>query len=192
MEMVELLNKIDEYPFLKVCDMFSGKQIENLSWWTYWDGTGWEKLWKTFLTKCAEYYDNVFTKEQKEIFKILDSKEKYGRLVITATLWIEELETPLEMLSKYTCIECGKQPRNSRGEHMIYRTKGYILPYCKKCLAKCYKQLSTTIKYKDYKKEIKCVAKNFVTHQFSVSSNNENELIYYWKEKDNWLYKEER
>lgn len=188
---MEMAEYVDKYPFLKVYDI-SGKQIENLSWWTYWDGTGWEKLWKTFLTKCAEYYDNVFTKEQKERFKILDSKEKYGILNIITTLWIEELETPLEMLSKYTCIECGKQPRNSRGKHMIYRTKGYILPYCKKCLAKCYKQLSTTIKYKDYKKEIKCVAKNFVTHQFSVSSDNENELIYYWKEKDNWLYKKER
>lgn len=184
---MEMAEYVDKYPFLKVYDI-SGKQIENLSWWTYWDGTGWEKLWKTFLTKCAEYYDNVFTKEQKERFKILDSKEKYGRLDVTTAFWVEELETPLEMLSKYTCIECGKQPRNSRGKHIIYRTEGYILPYCKKCLAKQYKQ-SAVLNYK----ELKCVAKNFVTHQFSVSSsNNENELIYYWKEKDNWLYKEER
>ena len=177
---------VDKYPFLKIRDI-NGNIIEGQNWWSYWDKTGWEKLWKMFLTKCAEYYDSVFTKEQKERFYILDTKEKYGTLRVDASFWVEDLETPLELLSEYTCIECGKQPRNSRGEHMIFRTKGYILPYCKKCLAKQYKQ-STTLNYK----ELKYVTKNFATYRLSFHDNEENKLIYKWKDgKDGWLYKEE-
>ena len=41
-----------------------------------------------------------------------------------------------EILSEWTCINCGKQPRDSRGRHIIWRSTGWIEPYCKECAKK--------------------------------------------------------
>ena len=46
---------------------------------------------------------------------------------------IFELENKLGMISKWTCIRCGKQPKNSKGQHIIWRTTGWICPYYKEC-----------------------------------------------------------
>ena len=70
---------------------------------------------------------------------ILDTKEKYGSFRCYTSFGNEkifELENKLEMISEWTCIRCGKQPKNSKGQHIIWRTTGWICPYCKDCFRK--------------------------------------------------------
>lgn len=70
---------------------------------------------------------------------ILDTKEKFGSFRCYTSFGNEkifELENKLEMISEWTCIRCGKQPKNSKGQHIIWRTTGWICPYCKDCFRK--------------------------------------------------------
>ena len=70
---------------------------------------------------------------------ILDTREKYDSFRCYSSFGNEkifELENKLEMISEWTCIRCGKQPKNSKGQHIIWRTTGWICPYCKDCFRK--------------------------------------------------------
>lgn len=77
------------------------------------------------------------TKSQQESFEIFDSKSKYERLDVSVsgfTPEIMKLTWDLEHVSKFTCERCGAQPRDSRGNHIIWRTKkGWQEHYCKSC-----------------------------------------------------------
>ena len=70
---------------------------------------------------------------------IFETKEKYGSFRCYTSFGnkeIFELENKLGIISKWTCIRCGKQPKNSKGQHIIWRTTGWICPYCKECFKK--------------------------------------------------------
>ena len=38
-----------------------------------------------------------------------------------------------ELLSSVNCIKCGKITKNSKGQSIIWRTQGWIAPFCKNC-----------------------------------------------------------
>lgn len=141
-EMIDLLKK---YQFLVYRNVFSGEKShdtldEDIEYnqWTSWDGSGWEHIWKRYLTYLFIEYDKL-NEKAKQDFMILDTKEKYGSFRCYTSFGNEkifELENKLKMISEWTCIRCGKQPKNSKGHHIIWRTTGWICPYCKDCFRK--------------------------------------------------------
>lgn len=134
----ELLAK---WPFLEKRNIFSGEGYEGEARYyrtNYddWNGTGWEQIWKTFIVKLAKLWENLPDEDFKKRFQIWDTKEKYGTLRVSLPGYTEEmgeLVSSLRDTSRYTCISCGKQPKDSRGNRIIWTSKGWICPYCKKC-----------------------------------------------------------
>ena len=137
-KMKELLNK---YPFLVYRNVFSGekcfdeKKDLEVNYYKEWDGYGWEGIWKDYLKKLFELYDNKWSEEIKKRFSFIEIKEKYGslRIYTSFTDTEENLESKTEKLSEWTCMNCGKQPKDSRGRHIIWRSCGWIGNYCKDC-----------------------------------------------------------
>lgn len=142
-EKEELRKLLEKYPFLIHRNVFSGEacyqtEEENLkyNWYNEWNDYGWEKIWKRFMQELFKEYDKL-PDEAKEKFAIWDSKEKYGTLRVSLSGYTEgmqEAETILHFMSSVTCQNCGKQPRDSKGNHLIWTTKGWIINLCKDCL----------------------------------------------------------
>lgn len=145
MDNEEMKKLLEKYPFLIYRNVFSREKTyktleEDLehNWYKTWDGYGWEKLWKRFLKEIFKEYDKL-PAEAKDKFSIYDTKEKYGTLRVSLSGYTEgmmQAETVLHLLSAYTCSCCGKVPRDSKGNHIIWTTKGWIAPYCKDCFKK--------------------------------------------------------
>ena len=144
-KMKELLNK---YPFLVYRNNYSGekcfdeKKDLEVNYYKEWDGYGWEGIWKDYLEKLFYLYDNKWSEEEKKLFYFVEIKEKYGQLrIYTSFIDSEErLESKTEMLSEWTCMNCGKQPRDSKGRHIIWRSCGWIGNYCRDCAKKIDKK----------------------------------------------------
>ena len=140
-DMLELLNK---YPFLRYRDAVTDKPIYygkskdlEYNYYKYWDGNGWEYLWKyKYLSRLFKEYDS-WTESDKNQFRFLQVKEKYGSLRIYCSGHSNKnLESIAESLSSYTCEYCGAEPRDERGTRIIWRTtNGWITNLCKKCAA---------------------------------------------------------
>ena len=140
-DILELLNK---YPFLRHHDAVTGKPIYygkskdlEYNYYKYWDGNGWEYLWKyKYLPRLFKEYDS-WTESDKNQFRFLQVKEKYGSLRIYCSGYSNKnLESIAESLSSYTCEYCGTEPRDEHGTRIIWRTTdGWITNLCKKCAA---------------------------------------------------------
>ena len=138
-----------------------------------WKNTGWNKIWHIYLGKLLRLY-STFDEKTKEEFEIIDTKEKYGTLRVYTSFDIP-FNLELEMLSNFTCYECGKIKKNLFGRHVIYISLGYILPYCKDCMKK--------YKAKKNGKFIKHYTNKFSVHHFE----NNKETISYYRIKNNWI-----
>ena len=180
-KMKELLEK---YPFLVYRNVFSNekcfdeKKDLEINYYKEWDGYGWEGIWKKYLEKLFELYDNKWSEETKKYFQFLEIKEKYGQLRIytSFTDTEEDLESKAEMLSEWTCMKCGKQPRDSRGRHIIWR--GWAGNYCKDCAKKENKE-----NYKSWKQVKKDL---FEIHSFSKEKER---FIFFDDDGNGWLKK---
>ena len=135
-EMLELLHK---YPFLRFRNVFSKEQSyqgksQNLknNYYKYWDGSGWEGLWKRYLKKLFAVYDKLPKQDQK-MFQFLEVKEKFGEMRIYCSGATSDCEQVAEWLSNYTCEYCGAEPRDEHGKRMIYTSDGWITHMCKDC-----------------------------------------------------------
>ena len=147
MKKEEMKTLLEKYPFLVYRNIFSNKPLhdnpeEDLerNEYTSWNRTGWEKIWKRFLQEVFKEYDKL-SDEDKKKFRIFDSKEKYGTMRVSLSNYTKEMyeaENILFMLSSVTCQYCGKQPRDSKGNHIIWRTSGWITNLCKDCFKKQY------------------------------------------------------
>ena len=145
MEKEEMKKLLEKYPFLIHKNIFSGEvcyqtEEEDLehNWYTEWDGYGWEKIWKQFMQELFKEYDKL-PDEAKEKFAIFDTKEKYGTLRVFLSDYTDGMrkaESTLRFLSSVTCQYCGKQPRDSKGNHIIWTTEGWITNLCKDCFKK--------------------------------------------------------
>ena len=201
------------WPFLGFRNAFSGslcyseasEEYIKYNYWTYWNGQGWEHIWKRFLIEVAIHYESMAPKAQKKV-EILDTKEKYGMLRVDLAGFDEklfELESMLEQLSSITCIHCGKQPRDSKGQSLIWLTKGYILPYCKECLRADYFSIGHVYGAGVSKEQFKKAKKGFnsyaakcrtvVPYFMSKSVHNNCKTYIFRQPAYNWLetYKKE-
>lgn len=176
-EMLELLHK---YPFLRYRNVWNGKQCfhgksKNLEINHYkaWDGTGWEELWKKYLSRLFKDYDSWSKKDQKS-FCFTQIKEKYGTMRIYTSFTSDgDNELIAEMLSEYTCFQCGKRPIDENGKIYIWKSCGYILPFCDECKAKYHDE--------DYEKAV-------LDNDYAITQY-EKDGVYRvnYVEKDGWL-----
>jgi len=151
--------------------------MKNLPNWYYkyysaWENTGWNEIWHIYLGKLLKLY-NTFDEETKGKFEIIDTKEKYGTLRVYTSFDIR-LNMELEMLSNFTCYECGKREKNLFGKYVIYTSLGYVLPYCKGCMKKYKKENRKFTKHK---------ANKFSVHHYE----NNKETVTFYRIKNNWI-----
>ena len=193
---IKMKRLLKKYPFLIYRNIYTGEKTysgeeesENLkyNYYTVWNRTGWKKVWLNYLKHVFYLYDNVWTEDEKKAFSFLQIKEKYGSLRIYTSFTDSRynLEVIAEMLSEWTCISCGKTPRNKEGKRIIWRTTGWICPYCEKCAKK---EIAGNQELSEEDKEtldsIKEVNDGFKTHRYS----KDEEIITHYKEtKDGWL-----
>lgn len=140
--MLALLNK---YPFLKFRKTYGScepvyetdaEDIEN-NYYKYWDGHGWENLWKNrYLPRLFKLYDS-WDDETKEKFCFTEIKEKYGELRIYTSVSTGEdsLNEIASDLSSWICADCGAEPREE-GCRVIWTTGGWITNLCEDCARK--------------------------------------------------------
>ena len=134
----EMMVLLDKYPFLNYraldnsfCYELEEERIQH-NYYKEWDGSGWEVLWKKYLSKLFEEYE-TWTPEDKELFRFQDVKEKYGELrIYTSFSSGKNLEGIAESLSGWTCEFCGKEPRED-GKRIIWTTGGWITNLCEDC-----------------------------------------------------------
>lgn len=178
----EKLALMRKYPFLRLRSVFTGKQIHsgkhlNLMYNHYdeFKGTGWENLWKKYLDHLFKSYDS-WDKDTRKHFQFLEIKEKYGTMRIYTSFSTDD-EDIAEMLSEFTCYNCGKQPVDENGHHVIWKSTGYILPFCKECAEK--------FPDNHYTKE--CLDNTYAITSYRKEGKFRIEYI----EKDGWLVKGE-
>jgi hypothetical protein len=139
-KMLELLNK---YPFLKhryywkpVPEDVNKTDAENIenNWYKYWDGSGWEDLWKNrYLPRLFKLYDS-WDEETNKRFCFTQVKEKFGDLrIYTSFSTDDRLESIASAISGWTCQYCGEEPRDEQGRRQIWTTGGWITNLCEKC-----------------------------------------------------------
>lgn len=173
-----------KYPFLRIRNVFTHKQCfhsksQNLKYNHYnsFKGTGWEGLWKRYLERLFRLYDEKWSKDTRKSFMFHQIKEKFGTMRIYTSFYDsdEDLEEIAEMLSYYTCYQCGKEPRDEQGRRVIWFSRGYMLPYCKEC-AKKFGRID------EYDKETQ--------DEFStILHTKDGKFRIRYAEKDGWLVK---
>lgn len=195
-----LLKALKHFKWLELRNVFSGElcftegseaYMEHNEW-CMWHNHPWEPIWKRFLVEVMALYEK-WPKETQKHFRIMDTKEKWGRLRIDLSGYNDELhnlETAAELLSEVTCCACGKKPVNSRGEHLIYETKGWISYMCRDCFDYDWAGRIPTKKdrayLKEYRRDCKKEIKTFKTQSYKDGKWETHK----WVEKYNWLYKE--
>lgn len=172
----ELLAK---YPFMEIRNIFSdegwdGEAKYYSTAWNDWENTGWVDIYRTFLLKLAQEWEKLGEASQKA-FRIYDTKEKYGKLRVSVSREnsaILDLQTVLSLTSSFTCMQCGAQPRDAKGNRVIWRSAGYIIPFCKECAKKDY------LRFKQSKKPFaKLYSKYTYKGPWTVDSYNCEEIV---------------
>ena len=128
--------RLNKYPFLSYLDIICTNKKDKIlyNYWTHWKSHGWNRIWHKFLKKLFKAYDRL-SADEKKIFKIVDCRQQFGKLHITLSYTNDEIDRlvkELENESEWVCCVCGK--KYSSG--VIYRTKDWIFPLCKKHIKK--------------------------------------------------------
>lgn len=194
-DMMVLLSK---YPFLKHINSWAQEKefiyntekenIEN-NWYKIWDGHGWERLWKLyFMPRLFKLYDS-WDDEKKSQFYFVDTKSKYGSLRISTSFTLpDDMEWILEWMSEYICEDCGAEPKDEKGHHIIYETRGWITHLCEDCLCK-YFNTASEFMLEDWQpktiQDMKRVALSFGYKRTSREGTLERRFKY--NKDDDWL-----
>lgn len=197
-QMFVLLSK---YPFLKHNKFWTnGKEDihavysedrENIeyNWYKIWDGHGWERLWKLyFMPRIFKLYDS-WDDEKKSQFYFVDTKSKYGTLRLSTSFTLpDDMEFILEWMSEFICENCGAEPKDEEGHHIIYETSGWITHQCETCLRK-YLNLAFEVMSEDAQaksiQDMKRVALSFGYKRTSRDGSIVRRFKY--NEDDDWL-----
>ncbi len=195
-----LRRAMKRYPYLELRNVFSdelcypedSEEYLRANHWTSWNDSGWEYIWKRLMIETMIVYDNM-PDGAKESFRILDTKEKYGSLRISFSGYNEELntlETEASLLSQITCLNCGKVSHDSKGNALIYTTRGWIVPYCRKCFDNDWSrsQKNMTKKEKHELREHRALCRE-VYKQFRTEHWSRDDHHYtIWKYQYGWVY----
>lgn len=119
---LDRLALVTKYPFLL---LDNGLPYDDYCWADF-IPYGW---WKAFGEKLCEDIAEAIEKDGiKATFSIYEIKEKYGMLEIycdfSDSVW--DVVRKYELLSKDTCINCGK-------EATVKKKNGWIVPLCDDC-----------------------------------------------------------
>ena len=137
---------LEKYPFLCFKSWWSSKpkftqktieeRIEH-NYYKYFDGSGWEDLWKNrYLPRLFKACDS-WSEEDKAQFYFSQVKEKFGELrIYTSFSTKDRLERIAEALSGWICARCGKEPRDQYGRRVIWTAEGWITHLCEECAKK--------------------------------------------------------
>jgi len=186
----EISSLLKKYPFLIIKDYngksaYSKKDLLDHNYYTYWDNTGWSNIWKDFLHSVFVIYDSL-NDHDKSLINIWETKEKYGYLRVDLTYpssiskseELDDLINQLELLSSVTCVNCGKIPKNSKGQSIIWRTRGWIAPFCKKCARnQMIESGYTKSEIKAKLKAIREVSPLFIIKSSSLSVSTEKQYV---------------
>lgn len=164
-----------------------------------WSGSGWEAIWKDFIENHVRPYVEKNKDEEKNFY--IESKEKFGMLrVIVSIPNGFDLSSFIELISEFTCKKCGKQPKNSKGEHIIWKSTGWIQPFCKECARRYihdrYMNANSVLEKREMKSFLQqkfesSMCKDILKDNlFSVQKfSKDSSRIYRYQWKDNWLVK---
>ena len=138
----DMQNLLQKYPFLRYRNKMTGEQCYQgrsknvaMNWYKCFDGHGWEHLWKhKYLPALFNEYDHKMSHGEKKRFFFTDVKSKFGMLRVYVSWKLSsDTETFAEIISSYTCENCGDEPRDGQGHRFIYTTKGWVTNLCKNC-----------------------------------------------------------
>lgn len=206
----------DRYPFLMPTG-YTGNIYDDydFTWLNGFWHTGWTELFVTYCEKIKPEFGKLLDefrkkigsektgspdiKELNELRKnglpfIMDVKEKYGTCRVDWSAETEKMREDtfiLDMLSSVTCFKCGKTPKTSKGHHVIWETRGYIMNYCKDHLQSSWTRneplkKSERKKFKEYCNRCKIESPRFLIS--SSYSSTEGHLKKFWKDtSDGWL-----
>lgn len=133
-----------KYPFLIPRNVWTGKKCDYFYSFTELDKfpNGWRKAFGIKFCEDLKKALSKLSKKSRKEFRILDIKEKWGILSISTNFVTEEIDEVLfkyEGISVSTCIHCGNKAE--------YESKGWISPYCEKCIKelniKKYKKITS-------------------------------------------------
>lgn len=195
-----LLELLHKYPFLRYRNVWTHEQCyhgksRNLehNYYTYWDGSGWENLWKNkYLPRLFKEYDSL-SKADKKRFGFLQVKEKFGKLRIYCTGYGNgHLENIAEWLSGYICEYCGKEPRAKDGKRIVWTTDGWITHLCEDCarehILKNTKGEISEVDIQKYLDEMKEIQEQpFV---YKRTDKDKVTTVIYKETEDGWLVKD--
>ena len=188
----ELLALMKKYPFLRYHNykgqqMFHGKSKNlEVNYYNYWDGNGWEDLWKNrYLPRLFKEYDKM-SKSDKKSFRFEDIKEKFGQLRIYCPTTDEHLEFIATSLSEWICEDCGAEPREN-GKRVIWTSSsGWIRNLCQDCARKYMK-----IDHPEWTKEeldVELEKQKVVNSKFGYTQfGKEHKKVTYKETEDGWL-----
>lgn len=169
---------VEEFPFLKPCNIWTGKAIDNYNY-EYINGIGdlpkgWERL---FLLFCKYLKKELVSYNYLEEFKFSQIKEKYGSMRLYNNGYpkeskISELEYIFEHLSTYVCEDCGNIAK--------YTTPGWITQLCQKCFFDSYSiKMDEKDKFKKHRKNFVVTIKGWENNTSYVKKYNSKP---YWEE----------
>lgn len=123
---------IEKYPYLIPRNMWTGEIVENYDY-SYVRGeseipTGWVRLFFLYVKNIRPYLEPNGLLNR---FMFSDIKEKYGTLRLYdfgAPKMVHVMATIYESFSQYICSVCG--------DFATQESRGWICPYCNKCLDK--------------------------------------------------------
>ena len=130
---------VEKYPFLIPRNVCTGEIVKDYDY-SYIEGFnyGWKDIFLEYCENILPWY-NSLDEESKKQFYFTELKEKYGQMRIYTSFTSEEERKANDIVlnkSKWTCYNCGKKPRDSKHNHVIWTNRGYIIHLCKECALK--------------------------------------------------------
>lgn len=172
MEKEEIKKLTERYPFLLPRD-WTGEVPSNYDY-SYINcfENGWKDIFLEYCENILPWY-NSLDEESKKQFYFTELKEKYGQMRIYPSFTSNE-ESKFNHIatikSEWTCYSCGKQPRDSKGNHLIWTSRGWIEHLCKDCVMKDVKD--DKMSFKETRQKLKKYWKR-ETHNANFYCTNE-------------------
>lgn len=142
-----------KYPFIRPRTLsYKNTYCSNFFSYTYLDllPKGWRKSFGINFCKDLKNALSKIPRAERNRFRILDLKEKWGALQVSCNWYTKEIDDVIhkyELISRKTCIYCGHKAK--------WLSKGWILPFCNSCMKKSKDTMKFMSIYSKRKKHAK-------------------------------------